>query len=364
MPSQSITLASILNTQFSILELLLFLGVAQCVVILVYIMFRSGDACKAALPFLYFFLLGAAFFIDFSGKVVELLWPYYSILQSFLWFSAPVICPLVLIQVIQVTKVPKLQYFSIIFFPLIAFFVSVYLGKNIDGCDTILTCPFFSDWMIVSFIVAAELSFIVLWLERTLFKELQGDKHGKERYWVVLMMIIFNLALIFVMVGNFRQVLSIEELHFIRTLLGLGLIYLVMTSLFRIYPQPVRLLLKEEREHELNEDEIELALRVEDLLNLDKIYHESGYNRTDLAQELGASEVVLSKVINLHFQKSLPQLLNEFRVKDAQQLLLETNAAVKIVGDEVGFNSLATFNRVFKDIAGMSPTEYRKNKIK
>ena len=55
----------------------------------------------------------------------------------------------------------------------------------------------------------------------------------------------------------------------------------------------------------------------------------------------------------------LPQFLNEFRVKDAQRLLKETDASIQNIFEESGFNSITTFNRVFKELSGDSPTEYR-----
>ena len=63
-------------------------------------------------------------------------------------------------------------------------------------------------------------------------------------------------------------------------------------------------------------------------------------------------------------RKSFPQLLNEKRVETAKTLLLDTDASIKIVAQEVGFNSLPSFNRVFKEVEGQSPSSYRKFMVK
>lgn len=47
------------------------------------------------------------------------------------------------------------------------------------------------------------------------------------------------------------------------------------------------------------------------------------------------------------------------RVEKAKALLLNPNYRVSEIAYEVGFQSLTHFNRVFKNIAGQSPTEYR-----
>jgi len=89
------------------------------------------------------------------------------------------------------------------------------------------------------------------------------------------------------------------------------------------------------------------------------VYQEPTYSRSDLARELNVAETAISRVINIYFGKSFPQVLNERRIVDAQRLLRETPAPVKQVAEEVGFNSMATFNRVFREAVGHTPTEFR-----
>jgi len=94
---------------------------------------------------------------------------------------------------------------------------------------------------------------------------------------------------------------------------------------------------------------------------MEKVYHEPAYSRADLARECEVSEAALSRIINLHFSKTFPQLMNEHRIEDAKRMLKETDASVRTVAGEVGFNSLATFNRVFKELTGSSPGQFRQD---
>ena len=82
--------------------------------------------------------------------------------------------------------------------------------------------------------------------------------------------------------------------------------------------------------------------------------------RADLARECETSETMISRVINAHFQKSFPQLMNERRIEDAKQLLRETDATIQAIAKDVGFNSLPSFNRVFKELVSQAPSQYRK----
>ena len=153
------------------------------------------------------------------------------------------------------------------------------------------------------------------------------------------------------------DLIDISDFLLIRNILGGGLVYLASTSLFRIYPQTLKVGPK--LASEFNDKERVLALNFENLLMLQKVYQEPGYSRSDMARELGTSESVVTKLVKAKFGKSLPQLLNEKRVGEACELLRQTDVSISEIAWQAGFNSLPSFNRVFKDIMGMSPSEYR-----
>ena len=51
--------------------------------------------------------------------------------------------------------------------------------------------------------------------------------------------------------------------------------------------------------------------------------------------------------------------LSRIRIEKAKNLLLNPNLRISEIAYEVGFQSLTHFNRIFKKLAGQSPTEYR-----
>lgn len=81
-----------------------------------------------------------------------------------------------------------------------------------------------------------------------------------------------------------------------------------------------------------------------------------------LAEQLDSPANHLSQVINEQLGRNFYDFVNEYRVEAAKSRLRQPGAEqVKMVtiAFECGFNSLATFNRVFKDLAGQTPTAYR-----
>lgn len=346
--------------RFSIPEILSLIGVTQCVYILVYMAFRSGRISRAGLPMLYFLVLALAFLSDFSARAAPELTPYYFYGQWVAWFLGPPLSVLLVIQIAQISEVPALKHFWVIFLMPLALLVSWLAVRDIEGCQALVPCQEFRDWLILSGLVAGGVSLLAIWANRGVIAALSGEKAGKERYWLILAIVIANIFLLLTMFASLSEQLAAQEMVLIRTIIGLAFVYLVNTSLFRIYPQAVRLALTGGKSSGLNKEELKIAEKIENLMRLEKVYQEPNYSRTDLARECRAPESVISRVINVYFSKSFPQLINVHRIEDAKQLLKETDAAVKIIAEEVGFNSLASFNRVFKDITGTSPTQFRK----
>jgi AraC-like DNA-binding protein len=58
---------------------------------------------------------------------------------------------------------------------------------------------------------------------------------------------------------------------------------------------------------------------------------------------------------------SFPQKISQIRIEKAKMLLKSSDKSVTEVGFEVGFTDTSYFIRVFKEIAGLTPAEYRKN---
>lgn len=104
----------------------------------------------------------------------------------------------------------------------------------------------------------------------------------------------------------------------------------------------------------------------ERLLNLMKesrLYLDPTLTLPQLAEKMNLSVHQLSQVINDNMDQNFYRFINGYRVKEAMQRLADSRTAgdklIKIAFDS-GFNSLSTFNRIFKDLNGQSPSQYRK----
>ena len=61
--------------------------------------------------------------------------------------------------------------------------------------------------------------------------------------------------------------------------------------------------------------------------------------------------------------KTFFQFLIELRIEHACQLLVDTNLSIAAISEQSGFNSISNFNRKFKSLKGLSPSQYMNQKI-
>ena len=66
---------------------------------------------------------------------------------------------------------------------------------------------------------------------------------------------------------------------------------------------------------------------------------------------------LFKKVTGINFT----DYLSRVRIEKSKNLLLNPNLRVSEIAFEIGFQSLTHFNRIFKTLAGQSPTEYRRH---
>ena len=91
-----------------------------------------------------------------------------------------------------------------------------------------------------------------------------------------------------------------------------------------------------------------------------KPYLDNELRLANLADQLGFSTHLLSKVINQKSAGNFNNFVNRYRLEAAEILLKEDQeASVKTIYFEVGFNSKAAFYAAFKEKHNCTPVQYR-----
>ena len=79
-----------------------------------------------------------------------------------------------------------------------------------------------------------------------------------------------------------------------------------------------------------------------------------------LAEHFYISEYYMCREFRKVTGQTIVQYIQRTRIMNAQRLFMETDLNVTQVSEQTGFASLTHFNRVFQQIAGVTPSAYRK----
>lgn len=80
----------------------------------------------------------------------------------------------------------------------------------------------------------------------------------------------------------------------------------------------------------------------------------------EVAERYGMSESGFSRYFRKETGNSFTDFVNRLRVTKACHLLMETDKYISTICYEVGYNTVANFNRRFSELRDMTPSEFRK----
>lgn len=347
-----------LDRVFTLMQVLDIIGLLQCMFILAIIFLKAADMRQAAPAVAFFFALGLGFGFPAAVDPRLVLWDGAAI-----WLAQACIPVLTYLLILQVAlgHLPGPRHLTVLALPLLGPPMILAAVAGSESYTGVGLGPDIVPLLRVFGVVPGAVVLLLLWLQRGLLGRLRRPSGALDRYWVVLALIVFSILNLGVDLPRAVEMLGPDEAVFARTMFGLTFVYLVTTLVFRIDPKPVVLLpgVLLRRPVELTVEERALADRIRDLMTLDKLYQEPKFSRADLAREVNVSENVLSRVINVAFTMSFRQLLNEHRIKEAKGLLSGSDLQMIQIAFDAGFNSLASFNRVFKEMTGQTPTAFR-----
>ncbi len=94
-------------------------------------------------------------------------------------------------------------------------------------------------------------------------------------------------------------------------------------------------------------------------------YIEDNYHQKitlkEMAGHVNMTTITFSRFIKQRTSKTFVEFLNAYRISVATRLLIESPMQISEIAYRCGFNNLANFNKIFRKMKDVSPTEYRKN---
>jgi len=109
-------------------------------------------------------------------------------------------------------------------------------------------------------------------------------------------------------------------------------------------------------------DAKEKGRRLRETVAANRLYGDAELTLATLAVKLNIHPHDLSRIINVGLEKNFSDFINEFRVREISRKMRDPaydRLTLLGIAYESGFNSKTTFNRVFKEMTGKTPAEYK-----
>lgn len=88
-------------------------------------------------------------------------------------------------------------------------------------------------------------------------------------------------------------------------------------------------------------------------------HYQDSITLDEIAQAVNMTVPAFCRYFKKLTHTTFTKFVNEFRIAQACKLIAEEDMTIAALAFEVGFNNLSHFNKMFREIVGKSPTEYR-----
>ena len=103
--------------------------------------------------------------------------------------------------------------------------------------------------------------------------------------------------------------------------------------------------------------------RINKALKLMQDAPQNNWTLESLASEIGMSRSVFFNYFKKLVHETPLTYLTNWRIRQAQKLLMTDNSNISKIAADVGYQSEAAFNRIFKSKTGQTPAVYRRSKL-
>lgn len=110
----------------------------------------------------------------------------------------------------------------------------------------------------------------------------------------------------------------------------------------------------------------ELKGKILDTILVNKKYKDKNYSAKQLAADLGTNTRYISAVVNVRFHMNYTSFINKFRIEEAMSLLTDKryhDLNMEDISDMVGFSNRQSFYASFYKFNGITPRDYKLQKL-
>lgn len=331
------------------------------------------------------FFLFAINLIDFAARVSGLIFqnPMFHLLDdTFFLFYGPILyfyCHAVVFRDFDFKKRDLWHLLPFAIYACLVLFLIVTLDKK-SGPDIALkiTTADFPAWVYVLSLFIYIHILYYLWISwrtvktyHSVIKDKYSSIKGIKLDWLNFMLRAFTVITIVALIHNLTPILNNKIFLYVSvTVFLLITFYFINLILVKALNQPAifsGIAKKETERYAMSKlslaDINNYKKRLSYLMQTEQLYLNPDLNSKDLAEELGISGKTLSQVINQGFDQNFYDFINTFRCEEVKKILQGQDKKITIIEAmfQAGFNSKSSFNKEFKKLTGLTPSEFKKS---
>lgn len=248
-----------------------------------------------------------------------------------------------------------------------------YGGVLKSNFDEVYIEPFYSILRYSSQLLYLSFTIQLFWKYRSKIRSFFSNTYEVELNWLRNFLLIYSVLFIYSQVIDIIDAF-ITDLHYTHRwwtdlFTAIAIVYLgmkaYMTDIGKLLHLTIDVDTVSESNPSIDHEKYRFSTqRIRDHIESTKPYLSPEYTLSDLSQELNMSIHDASQAINAGLGVNFNELINSYRVQEVKSRIQNgenEHFSLMSIGLDSGFNSKATFNRVFKRVTKMSPSEFKKS---
>lgn len=201
-------------------------------------------------------------------------------------------------------------------------------------------------------------------------KQFFSNTSKKELNWVLTFLLLYSFIFLYgivqVFIDSFVFEMSWTQKWWIQFFSALVLLYFGVKGYFTDFSflkdfQPAEKRNEDSSLQSVKSGFDDKKAEISALFQREQLYLDPELNLAQLSKRMSLNRIEVSELINNGFGKNFNDFVNHYRIEQFKERLKKgDHQQMSLVGIafDCGFNSKATFNRVFKKVVQLTPTQY------
>ncbi|MEL6193221.1 MAG: helix-turn-helix domain-containing protein, partial [Bacteroidota bacterium] len=214
-----------------------------------------------------------------------------------------------------------------------------------------------SHFWIISYSFILVQSFVYVYLSASIVGE-KAQKRSKDIRWVMALIVCLTIMwLVYALI--FLRIIPLYSLGPVTFSITIFILLYIALNHHHLFTNKKRSKAIHPRMSEQEGKSHFSSLK--SLLEKEQLYKQADLSLSSLGVKMNLLERDISFIINSYGKCNFSQFVNGYRIAEAKRLI-EENSSEKliVIAHEAGFNNLSTFNKAFKSVTGLTPSEYKK----